>query len=92
MFFLFSIIANALAFLVGAGFLGNVWLIATFLLQYARSIFAESVNAPNADFSKLSDQEFAKSELNIKKSILKKLVLSAVFWGFGFLVSYLGWF
>ena len=77
--------AKGLAFAVGAGFLGFGWLLGTAVIDYAAAIFSESDKAPNSDYRNLSNEDFGKSENNIKMATVRKLVFSALAFGAGYL-------
>lgn len=83
--------ANIIASLSGASLISKSWLIATFAIGYVRAIFSESDNAPDGNFRNLSNSDFGKSEANIKMATLKNLIVSAIFFGLGAAVNFLGW-
>ena len=85
------LIAKCIAFATGSGVLSQVWLIATLVVDYVLAIFKESYKAPHGDFRELSDNEFGKSESNIKMQTAKNLIVSAFFYGLGHLANYFEW-
>ncbi|WP_457648604.1 hypothetical protein [Profundibacter sp.] len=84
-------IANGVAFACGSNLLSTGWIFATLVIDYIRAVFSESENAPEGNFRNLSSTEFGQSENNIKMTTFKNLVVSAVFFGFGFACNALGW-
>jgi hypothetical protein len=85
------IIANTIASLSGANLISMNWLIATFVIDYVRAILSESDNAADGNFRNLSNNDFLKSEANIKIATLKNLIVSAIFFGLGMAANFLGW-
>jgi hypothetical protein len=81
---LLFVAANAIAFASGANMIGYSWLILVFGLNYIRAIFAESFNLPDRNFRRLSNEDFMKSELNIKLGLFRRILSSLVFFGFGY--------
>lgn len=89
---LFLVIApKALAFASGTDLLAKFWLGVAFLLDFIRAIYFEGLKAPNEDFRNLTDRDFDKSEYNIKLQAVRNIVVSAIFFGIGFLAKSLNW-
>ena len=82
--------ANISALLTGADLISKSWLIATFVIGYVLAIFSESDNAPDGNFRNLSNNDFGKSEANIKMATLKNLIVSAIFFGLGAAAKFFG--
>jgi len=85
------LIANGVAFACGSNLLTMGWILATLVTDYIRAIFSESESAPDGNFRNLSSNEFLQSENNIKMTTFKNLVVSAIFFGFGYAGNALGW-
>jgi hypothetical protein len=85
-------LAKGLAFAVGAGVLGLGWFLGAATIDYAAAIFGEGEKAPKGDFRNLSNRDFDKSEYNIKMALARKLAISALAFGAGYLVLELGLF
>ena len=89
--FILFIAPKGIAFSCGAGILSLQWLIGTLVLDYVSAIFNESHKAPNGDFRNLSTGEFGATDLNIKMVTVKKIAVSAIFFGLGYFVQYIAW-
>ena len=89
MSFLVLILIFVLAFVAGLGFISPYWMAGSAVVAYGRSIIAASDQSGVDDFRKLDTEQFMQQEKSIKLKLLRDVLLIAVFYGVGFLISYL---